>query len=119
MQETSTYQERSWDFLSKAREEWDAGDLAQASEKGWGAAAMMVKAAAEQQGVVHERHFHLFNIVNDLESQTGDRELRRLFAVANGLHGNFYENLYTAQAVQRGIDDVEEFVAKMDQILKA
>ena len=89
MQETPTYQERSWDFLSKAREEWDSSDLAQASEKGWGAAAMMVKAVAEQQGVVHERHFHLFNIVNDLETQTGDRELRRLFAVANGLHGNF------------------------------
>ena len=50
MQQTKTYQERSWAFLAKAREELAVGDLEQASEKGWGAAAMMVKAVAGQRG---------------------------------------------------------------------
>ena len=45
------YRERSRAFLVKARTEFDAGDLEQASEKAWGAAAMMVKAVAERRGV--------------------------------------------------------------------
>ena len=49
MQQTRTYREQSRAFLDKAREELDAGDLVLASEKAWGAAAMMVKAVAEQR----------------------------------------------------------------------
>ena len=50
MQETLSYQEPSQAFLGKAREELEAGDLEQASEKAWGAAAVMVKAVAEARG---------------------------------------------------------------------
>ena len=50
MQETRTYQERSRASLVKAREELEAGDFEQASEKAWGAAALMVKAVAQQRG---------------------------------------------------------------------
>ena len=45
-QQVKTYQERSREYLAKAFEELEAGDLTQASEKGWGAAAQIVQAAA-------------------------------------------------------------------------
>ena len=111
------YRERSRAFLVKARTEFDAGDLEQASEKAWGAAAMMVKAVAERRGVPNESHNGLWDVVNDLSKQTGDRQLRRLFHVANGLHKNFYENRLKVESVTDGIDDMEEFVGKVEQFL--
>ena len=50
---TQTYQQASQRFLAQAKEELAAGDLQQASEKGWGAAAQMLKAIAEQRGWEH------------------------------------------------------------------
>ena len=40
---TQTYQQASQRFLAQAKEELAAGDLLQASEKGWGAAAQMLE----------------------------------------------------------------------------
>ena len=47
---TQKYQQQSRHLLTQALRELDQGDLVQASEKGWGAAAQMVKAVAEQRG---------------------------------------------------------------------
>ena len=55
-QQTQTYRERSRALLAEAREELGAGDLEQASVKGWGAAAQMVKAVADERGMPHEHH---------------------------------------------------------------
>ena len=40
---TQTYQQASQRFLAQAKEEMAAGDLQQASEKGWVAATQMLK----------------------------------------------------------------------------
>ena len=42
-----TYRDSAADLLEQARTELAAGDVRQASEKGWGAAAQSVKAIAE------------------------------------------------------------------------
>ena len=47
---TQQYQQTSERFLAHTRQELAAGDLPQASEKGWGAAAHMLNAIAEQRG---------------------------------------------------------------------
>ena len=117
MQETLTYQARSRAFLSKAREQLEAGDLEQASEKAWGAAAVIVKAVAEARGLEHEKHGHLFGVVRVLARETSDRELRGLFHVANGLHSNFYENWLDTDDVVEGLEDVERFVEKIERFL--
>ncbi len=44
------------EFLAKSREYLTLGDLHRASEKGWSAAAHMVKAVAIAQGWEYERH---------------------------------------------------------------
>ena len=47
---TEKYREASRHLLAQAHGELYAGDVRQASEKGWGAAAQVVKAIAEQRG---------------------------------------------------------------------
>ena len=44
------YRQQARNFLGKSREYLAEGDLHQASEKGWGAAAWMAKAVAETRG---------------------------------------------------------------------
>ena len=117
MPDTLTYRQRSRQFLAKARQELASGDLEQASKKGWGAASLIVKAAADQHNLDHQVHGDLFRVVAALIRQTGDSELRRLFHTANGLHGNFYENWLDAEGVAEGINDVERFVDKVEQLL--
>ena len=56
------YREQAKLFLARAWEYLAQGDLHQASEKGWGAAAHMVKAVAEAQGVPYQTHDE-FNLV--------------------------------------------------------
>ena len=55
---TQTYQQASQLFLAEAKQELAAGDLPQASEKGWGATAQTLKAVAEQRGWEHSQHRH-------------------------------------------------------------
>ncbi len=117
MQQTQTYRQRSRNFLVKAREELDAGDLEQASEKGWGAVAAILKATAEERGWDHRSHRSLNVAVDNLVQETGDDDLRTLFFVASAMHINFYENWYTPTSVASGIRQVERFVDKVEPLL--
>ena len=49
LEEMADHAAQARDFLEKSREYLAAGDLHQASEKGWGAASHMVKAVAVAQ----------------------------------------------------------------------
>ncbi|MYB75849.1 MAG: hypothetical protein F4X83_01860 [Chloroflexi bacterium] len=100
-------------FLAQAQEEFDKGDMRQASEKAWGAAAQAVKATAEQRGWGHSTHARLFENVKRVSRETGDAELHVLFHVANSLHQNFYEGWQTDDAVQSGIQKVTVLVDRL------
>ena len=117
MQQALTYRERGRAFLLKAQEELAAGDFVQASEKGWGAAAMIVKAMAERQGVEHNQHRHVFPIVRGLIRQTGDETFGSLFDAANALHGNFYENWFEPEDVRQRLERVRQFVEMVEERL--
>ena len=111
-----TYQTASRHLLAQAREELAAGDTRQASEKGWGAAAQMVKSVAEQRGWEHRNHAALFDVISRLVAETGDSEIRRLFRVANALHVNFYENWDNAENVAGDLVDVAQFLDKLEPL---
>ena len=117
MQETRTYQERSHDFMANARKELEAGDLEQASEKAWGAAATILKAVADVRGLEHDKHGHLYGVVRVLVRASKDRDMWRLFHVASDLHTNFYENRFEADEIAGDIEDVERFVRKVERFL--
>ena len=84
------YRQQSREFLSRARTYLASGDLHQASEKGWGAAAWMAKAVAETHGWRYSRHDEFFTVMYQAQDLTNDDRLRSLTAVANTLHGFFY-----------------------------
>ena len=110
------YRELSARYLQHARELLAAGDLSQASEKAWGATAVLVKAAAEARGMEHEKHRHLWRTIRALVRETEDVELRRLFSHAESLHGNYYEDMLDAEEVAEFLGDVERLVGKLDTL---
>ena len=114
---TQKYREASHRLLAQARSELAAGDVPQASEKGWGAAAQMLKAVAEERGWEHGRHRHLSRVASRLRAETGDRDLFRLYMVADSLHGNFYEDELEPQDVAEALDDVTTLVAKVEPLI--
>ena len=115
---TQTYQQASQRFLVQARAELTAGDLPQASEKGWGAAAQMLKAVAEQRGWEHGKHRHLSRVASRIRSEMGDRDVYRFFSVANDLHGNFYENEMSPEDIAESLDDVQALLDRLGTLLE-
>ena len=103
-------------FLAKARTYLAEGDLLQAAEKGWGAAAQSVKAVAEQRGWRHSTHGDLFRAINRLTNEAADPSLHKQFLVANGLHNNFYEGELPRASVAAGLEDVEELVRNLQRL---
>ena len=112
-----TYHESARELLAQGVEELAAGDARQASEKGWGAAAQMVKAVAASRGWRHDNHAALFAVVDRLVNETGNDGLTRRFHVANSLHQNFYENWQSAEMVARGLDDMRGLIDELEPLL--
>ncbi len=79
----------SRELLAKAQEALAQDDLLQASEKGWGAAAHIVKGIAEKKAWRHNGHRELYQVVNRLAQECGDEEIRTNFGLASALHSNF------------------------------
>jgi hypothetical protein len=117
MTTTTDYQAGSRAMMTQSRTELAQGDLQQASEKGWGAAAQMMKAVAEARGWQHGRHRNLHQIASRLRAETGDRDIYRLFGIASILHENFYENQMATQDIGEALQDVERLLAKLEAIL--
>ena len=114
---TQKYHQQSRHLLAQALLELDQGDLVQASEKGWGSAAQVVKAIAEQRGWRHRSHELLFEAVDALADEAGDEDMARLFDVASALHVNFYENWNSARRVRRGLRDVGLLLDKLEPLI--
>ena len=108
------YHDTGLEFLAGARAHLAEDDLRQASEKAWGAAAQMVKAAAEERGWSHNSHHELYAVINRLAGDIGDPQLRDLFATAGSLHANFYEGWMPREMVESSLGRVAEFVEKLD-----
>ena len=117
MTTTATYREARRRLEAQAKAEYAARDLRQASEKGWGSAAQIVKAIASERGWRHDTHALLFQAVRSLDRETGGSELLGLFTQAHNLHINFYEDWLTSEIVQRDLDNVRHFVAKLEALL--
>ena len=104
------------EFLAKAHGYLAEGDLLQASEKGWGAAAQMVKSIAEGRGWPHNGHYQLWQVVNRLVDETGDRGIRTAFGMAGALHTNFYEGWFPREAVEDHLAQVADLLSKLETL---
>ncbi len=107
------YRLQSREFLEKSRRYLADDDLHQASEKGWGAAAWMVKAVATAQGWQYDKHEHFGEVLYQAGKLTGDDRLRILGEIANGRHGNFYQRKRFLHADNIGAS-LDEVAALLD-----
>lgn len=71
---------------------------------------------AERRGWPHDGHGKLYEVISRLVAETGDRDLRDLFAYAGNLHTNFSENWQTADFVEQGLERVGALVQKLERL---
>lgn len=102
------YRLQSREFLERSRRYLAEDALHQASEKGWGAAAWMTKAVAVARGWQYDKHEHFGEVLYQARNLTGDDRIRTLRAIANGLHGNFYQRkrFLHADDIASSLDEV-------------
>ena len=112
---TTTYREQSRAFLAQASEELARGDLERASDLGWGAAAQIVKAAAEARGFEHDGRPALYRVISAIVEETGDSRLRYLFAVAGNLYS--FGDLLDAEYVEYSLSRVMTFIDEVEALL--
>ena len=101
-------------LLEQAEREYRAGDVLQASEKGWGAAAHAVKAIAERRGWEHGRHGLLVRAARRISNELEQPRVWELFQVASAQHQNFYEGWLDDEDVEQGLVRVRELLALLE-----
>ena len=106
------YRRKAREFLGQGYEYWSAGDLHQASEKGWRAAAWMAKAVAVAHGLDYQHHAQFGVVLNHARRWSGNPRLRDLRRAANEMHSNFYtrEKFLDASEIDVGLDDMAELL---------
>ena len=97
-------------LLEEAEAEFEKGDLAQASEKSWGAVAHYLKALATERDWGHDTHGHLVQVADMLVEETGNEEMSRLFYAAESLHANYYQAYRNEASVRRAMDEVQRYM---------
>ena len=112
-EEAADYASQAYEFLAKSRNYLAVGDLHQASEKGWGAAAHMAKAVAAAQGWEYANHVNFGNILYEARRLTGNTRIHELRGIANELHINYYKRKMhlNADAIGEDIETVAELLA--------
>ena len=103
-------------LLREAQAELDAGDLLQASEKAWGAAAHAVKSVAEKWGWYHQGHYRLNAAVEFIAHHRGMEYLINLYWAPNVMHFNYYEHELAEDTLQTAINSTKAFVGEMEKI---
>ena len=117
MQKTTTYREQSRIFLNQAYEELAKGDLPQASEKGWGAAAQILKAVAQKRGWSHDNDKDLYAVISELRLEWVEPELTTLFSSASALRVNVDEGWLVSQDVEDHIRRVNAFLERIAEVM--
>ena len=103
-------------LMDQAEWEFGQGDLIQASEKAWGAAAQFLKALAIQRGWRHGSHYLLKRTTDELTDETGNPEIESLFGIGERLHANFYEAFRTEGEVRADIDAMQRYIRILEAL---
>lgn len=115
------FRQQAHAFLERAREYLAVDDLHQASEKGWGTAAWMAKAAAEAQRWDYREHAQFGMVMYSASVLTGNDRLRLLGASAYELHRNYYTRklFLVPEAIARNLEDMVELLDALEPLTVA
>ena len=112
------YLEAAEELLVEARKELGRGDLRQAAEKVWGAAALAVKAyAAWREGRRLSSHSELWEYKRVLEGELGGW-VSDAWAQATAMHVCFYEGWCTSEDVEEALARVERLVQGVGRLVR-
>ena len=112
------YIEAAKELLEQAREELEKGDIRQAAEKLWSAAALAVKAYAWlKDGKRLTSHGELWEYKRRLENELGEW-VYDAWMSANGMHTCFYESWCTERDVRTAYKRIERLVNTIASMIK-
>ncbi len=118
VQRTTTYKEQSRILLAQAYEELANGDLAQASKKGWGAAAQMLKAIADERGWPHEDPPDLHTVMDKIFLETEDEEMLDHFCAALFMGFSYCDGAVSSRYIEDNLGDVGQFIGRAEGLLR-
>jgi hypothetical protein len=111
------YLEMSLKFIRQAQEELEnRNDLAQASEKAWGAAPQALKSIAAQRGWNHKNHGLLRDMATQIYMEFGRPRILDLFGCLEGARTNFYEHRFDRDEVQYQINNSRYLLEELDMV---
>ena len=110
--EIADHEAQAREFLAKSREYLAQGNLHQASEKGWGAAAHIAKAVAVAQGWRYINHSDFSEVLYQARKLTGNPGLNGMRGIANELHINYYKRKMhlNAESIGEDLESIAELV---------
>ena len=112
------YVESAKELLEGAREELERGDVRQAAEKAWGAAALAIKAYAEwREGRRLTSHKELWEYKRVMERDVGEW-VHNAWMNAVGMHVCFYESWCVGEDVGRALEEIARLVEGVERRVK-
>ncbi|MEB3780820.1 MAG: PaREP1 family protein [Desulfurococcales archaeon] len=112
------YVEAAEDLLDKAQEELGKGNVRQAAEKLWGAAALVAKAYAYwRDGRRLTSHGELWEYMRLIAKEVGSW-VRGAWMYANGMYICFYEGWCAKEDVEDALKTIEKLVKEVASLVK-
>ncbi len=107
------YVEAAEELVERAGDELKKGDVRQAAEKVWGAAALAIKAYAWwRDGRRLASHRELWEYKDMVADEVGDW-VNHVWNEAGGMHACFYEGWCTERSVRTALKQVERLVKEI------
>lgn len=109
--------ERSWHFLDLVDDEVERGELEEASNNIWGAAADAVKAVAERRGWFHGSHDALADTVMRLIDDEGAPPILYMYYLAaSSFHSRFYGWPPGEDEIRHGKGEIANFIRMLGNL---
>ena len=107
------YKNQSIHYFENALSSIEAGDAEKAGEFLWGSMAQALKAVAANEGKELNTHGEIRKYAAELAKKRDDVSIWDVYAIANSLHGNFYEAGLSLEEVQTNADRIRTMVVKL------
>lgn len=114
----TTYVELNQKYLKEADALLAKSDYPQASEKLWGGFVEMIKAIAQKRGENLGTHRSIAYFALKLDKERPELRIHDVFAHADKLHTNFYEDHLPAEDVLRSAEILKTAVKRMDEVFR-
>ena len=108
--------ETSRRLIRQADDELAQGDLLQASEKGWGAAAHAMKSIARSRGWKHNTHADLFVVARRVADEMDEPQIHSLFQIASVTPWNTNEGWLDTEDIACNLAEIRTLLDMLESV---